>query len=59
MLVDKAFTNDWFSQTYDFNLEKEELTQLLEVATTDQLSSSTVNCMSRRTVRRWARLLAR
>ena len=37
ILVDKAFTNDWFNQTYDFNLEKEELTQLLEVATTNQL----------------------
>ncbi|XP_015774439.1 PREDICTED: uncharacterized protein LOC107352642 [Acropora digitifera] len=35
--VDKAFTNDWFNQTYDLNLEKEELTQLLEVATTNQL----------------------
>ena len=37
ILVDKAFTNDWFNQTYDLNLEKEELTQLLEVATTNQL----------------------
>ncbi|XP_044166580.1 uncharacterized protein LOC122950641 [Acropora millepora] len=38
ILVDKAFTNDWFNQTYDLNLEKEELTQLLEVARTNQLS---------------------
>ncbi|XP_068704025.1 uncharacterized protein [Montipora foliosa] len=37
ILVDKAFTNDWFNQTYDLNLEKEELTQLLEVATINQL----------------------
>ena len=37
ILVNKAFTNDWFNQTYDLNLEKEELTQLLEVATTNQL----------------------
>ncbi|XP_068759489.1 uncharacterized protein [Montipora capricornis] len=37
ILVDKAFTNDWFNQRYDLNLEKEELTQLLEVATTNQL----------------------
>ena len=37
ILVDKAFTNDWFNQTYDLNLEKEELTHLLEVATTNQL----------------------
>ena len=37
ILVDKAFTNDWFNETYDLNLEKEELAQLLEVATTNQL----------------------
>ena len=37
VLVDKAFTNDWFNETYDLNLEKEELAQLLEVATTNQL----------------------
>ena len=37
ILVDKACTNDWFNQTYDLNLEKEELTKLLEVATTNQL----------------------
>ena len=37
ILVGRAFTDDWFNQTYDLNLEKEELTQLLEVATTNQL----------------------
>ena len=37
ILVDKAFTNDWFNQTYDLILKKEELTQLFEVATTNQL----------------------
>ncbi|XP_068757437.1 uncharacterized protein [Montipora capricornis] len=37
ILVDKAFTNDWFNQTYYLNIEKEELAQLLEVATTNQL----------------------
>ena len=37
ILVDKAFTNDWFNQTYDLNLEKGELAQLLEVAITNQL----------------------
>jgi len=37
ILVDKALTNNWFNQTYDLNLEREELTQLLEVATTNQL----------------------
>ena len=37
IMVDKAFTYDWFNQTYDLNLEKGELAQLLEVATTNQL----------------------
>jgi len=37
ILVGRAFTDDWFNQNYDLNLEKEELTQLLEVATTNQL----------------------
>ena len=37
ILADKAFTDDWFNQTYDLNLEIEELAQLLEVATTNQL----------------------
>ena len=47
ILVDKAFTDDWFIQTYNLNLEKEEFAQLLEVATTNQLFSSMVICMSR------------
>ena len=37
ILVNKALTDDWFNQTYDLNLEKEELAQLLEVATANQL----------------------
>ena len=34
ILVDKAFTNDWFNQTYDLNLQKDQLAKLLEIATT-------------------------
>ena len=37
ILVDKAFTNDWFNQTYDLNLQKEQLAKLLGIATTKQL----------------------
>ena len=37
ILVGRAFADNWFNQTYDLNLEKKELTQLLEVATTNQL----------------------
>ena len=37
ILVDKAFTNDWFNQTYDLNLQKEQLAKLLEIATAKQL----------------------
>ena len=36
-LVGRAFTDDWFNQNQDLNLEKEELTQFLEVAITNQL----------------------
>ena len=35
ILVNEAFTNDWFNRTYDLNLEKEALAQLLTVATTN------------------------
>ena len=35
--VNKAFTDDWFNQTDDLHLEKDELAQLHEVATTNQL----------------------
>ena len=51
ILVDKAFTNDWFNQTYDLNLEKEELTlSSLKLLQPTNFSSSMVNCMSRLTV---------
>jgi hypothetical protein len=37
ILVKKAFSNDWFNQTHHLNMTKNELRQLLEVATTNQL----------------------
>ena len=37
ILVDKAFTDNWFNSTYDLNLQKDQLTQLLRMASTDQL----------------------
>lgn len=37
ILIDKAFTNDWLTQTCDLNLKKDELTQLHEIATTNQV----------------------
>ena len=37
ILVDKAFKNDWFNSTYDLRLQKHQLTQLLKVASTNQL----------------------
>ena len=37
ILVEKAFPDDWFNQTYDLNLQKCQLTKLLEIATTNQL----------------------
>ena len=32
-----AFTDNWFNSTYDLNLQKDQLTQLLRMASTDQL----------------------
>ena len=37
ILVDNAFDNDWFNQTYELSLQKEQLARLLEIATTNQL----------------------
>ena len=37
ILVAKAFTDNWFNSTYDLNLQRDQLTQLLRMASTDQL----------------------
>ena len=37
ILVEKALTDNWFNSTYDFNLQKDQLTQLLRMASTDHV----------------------
>ena len=37
VLVEIAFADDWFNQTYDLNLQKDQLTKLLKIATTKQI----------------------
>ena len=37
ILVEKAFSGNWFNDTYDLNLTKDQLRELLELATTKQL----------------------
>ncbi|XP_020609700.1 uncharacterized protein LOC110048248 [Orbicella faveolata] len=37
ILVEKEFADDWFNQTYGLNLQKDQLTKLLKIATTNQL----------------------
>ena len=37
ILVDKAFADDWFNQTYGLKLQRDHLTTLLEIATSNQL----------------------
>ena len=37
ILVDKAFEGDWFNKTHGMQLQKHQLTDLLEIATTNQL----------------------
>ena len=36
-LVNKAFADDWFNETYGLNLQKDQFVKLLEMATTNQL----------------------
>ena len=37
IVVNKAFTDDWFNKTNGLNLQKDQLTELLKIATTNQL----------------------
>ena len=37
IIVDKAFTDDWFNRTYNLNLQRQDLMKLLEVSTSNQL----------------------
>ena len=37
IVVNKAFTGDWFNKTNGLNLQKDQLTELLKIATTNQL----------------------
>ena len=37
ILVDKAFEDDWFTETHSMQLQKHQLTELLEIATSNQL----------------------
>ena len=36
-ILDKAFTDNWFSTTYELNISREDLSDLLKVAIKDQL----------------------
>ena len=36
-IVEEAFKGNWFNGTYNLNLTKKQLTELLEIATKDQL----------------------
>lgn len=47
ILVEKAFTDDWFNTTFGLNLQKYKFGKLLKIATTSQLSSLMVNCTNR------------
>ena len=37
IIVDKAFTDDWFNRTYNLNLQRQDLMKLLELSTSNQL----------------------
>ena len=38
--MDKAFKDNWFNETHDLNLDRAELVELLELATTKQLDGN-------------------
>ena len=40
ILVEKAFSDNWFNVTYDLNLNKDQLWEPRELATTNQLFST-------------------
>ena len=50
ILVNKAFTDDWFNKTHGLNLQQEQLARLLEIATTISFSSLMVNFTNRQMV---------
>mgnify|MGYP001800622111 CR=1 FL=1 len=37
ILAEKAFTDNWFNRTYGLNISKDDLVELFEVTTKDQL----------------------
>ena len=37
LLAEKPFTNNWFNATYNLNITKSDLIELLNIATKDQL----------------------
>lgn len=37
IVVDKAFEDDWFNETHSMQLQKHQLTELLKIATSNQL----------------------
>ena len=39
-LVDKSFKDNWFNETHDLNLDRTQLVELLELATTKQLDGN-------------------
>ena len=38
--MDKSFKDNWFNETHDLNLDRTQLVELLELATTKQLDGN-------------------
>ena len=57
ILANRAFTNNWFNTTYDLNLTKTDLVDLLSVATKGQLFQFNGACMNRLMAWLWNPLL--
>ena len=59
LLADKAFINNWFNETYDLNLNKLDVVDLLRAATKNQLFTFNGQVMNRPTELLWVPRLVR
>ena len=57
ILADKAFHDDWFSKTHELNLSRDQLIELFNAATKNQLFQFNVISMSKQMASQWGLLL--
>ena len=53
ILADKAFKDNWFNKTYNMNISKDYLIDLLNVATKNSYFNLMATCTNKSMVSRW------